>query len=812
MNENPKPKYTEFLRKNLPAISELPARHYEPIPSETGSFPSEKRPVWRVLFEFAGEPKQYLGLDINGEIELGRGINGANAVDLTPFEAETRGVSRRHVALRPTPNNLYVLDLGSTNGTLRNDRTIGVNTPYALSDGDRLILGHLDVLVRIVERPYLQTAPLKKKLDLVEALAQIASAITSQLTLEDVLVQVSSMAMSLTSAGEISIWLVDENSGELYLEAQLGIDDDRLRRTRMVIREDTPAGKVIRTGKPLRTNHKPGEDLPQLMTGYLVEALAHVPISLGGVTIGVLSAAHTVPGQLFEDRDEDLLQAIAKFAAIAIQNARMYEATDEALALRLDDLAALNEVSRAVSASLDLVEMYDVLVQQIVRNVPVEMVQIYLLVENQRLQPLQTSTKSLSYALNGIIGQTIKENKVIVANDAASHPAYNPATDNVNGRSPQSLACFPLIVHDHTVGVLALLNKVDGPFTDNDIKRLTSFSYPVATAIENARLFADSERQRAAIQATAYTLTEPLIVIDTNGHVLLANTAAEYLLNHYMSEMFTAISNGVGKTTEVTIGNKVYLSSSQHVADVGTIVIMQDITYVKQLEKDRSEVMHMLSHDMKNPLMAIMGWSALLERIVPANEQTSRFLHEIEVATDRMLEMVNQLLETVRQSEHVELVRSSCDLDEIVAKVVRDMGGVAVQKEMIVQSQTEGTPQLIQGDAVRLYHMILNLVDNAMKYAPPKTQVDINLRYLREGIQIIVRDEGPGIPEQDLPRVFDRYYRGVQGTINKAAGSGVGLAAVKHMAEAHGGSVQVRNGAEKGAVFTITLPASLREA
>jgi signal transduction histidine kinase len=787
---------------------------YHPIPFETSPLSSNKRPVWRVLFEVAGdEGGQYFGLDINGEITLGRGMDAADMFDLTPYGAETKGVSRRHATLRPTSNNLYLIDLGSTNGTLRNDRSIGVNTPYALADRDRLTLGHMEMQIRIVERPYLQTTPLKQKPDLVDALSQIASAITSQLNLEEVLNQVAATAMSLTAAGETSIWLVDENSGELFLEAQLGIDDSRLRRTRMPIREDTPAGQVIRTGKPVRAHRQPGQAQPQLMTGYLVEALAFVPITLGGVTFGVLSAAHNEKGQLFDARDEQILSAVADFSAIAIQNARLYQATDEALARRVVELSALNEVTRTVSASLDLGQVYGVLVEQVNNHWPVEAVHIYLIDEMQQgLRPLhRVQTKTAFFSLNrGIIGSVAATGAVIVTNHVASHPQYDAAVDHLEGTIPRSLACLPLKVKHGVVGVLALFNKENGVFTDEDVARLEAFAYPVATAVENARLFEESERQRAAIQATALTLSEPLIVLDNSGMVLVTNDAANRLLETNMSAMFEAISQGVGRTTEVRIGEETYLSTTEHVPEVGTIIVMQNITYVKQLEKDRSEFMHMLSHDLKNPLTAINGWSALLERTAELDEKGLRYLNEINVAADRMLEMINHLLQSVTKSEMLTLIREPCDLQDVIRRVMDDVQGVALQKAIKISFTCRGEPYRVSGDEMRLYHMVLNLVDNALKYSPKNTHISIVARYTNQAIQLMITDEGPGIPEKDVPHVFEKYYRGIQGSLKIAQGSGVGLATVKNIAEAHGGVVAVKNGEERGTTFTITLPGSMR--
>jgi two-component system phosphate regulon sensor histidine kinase PhoR len=784
---------------------------YQPLPYDRETAERNNYPEWRVRFEVGAMREQKFGLEINGEVEFGRGIRTPNSFDLSPYEAETLGVSRRHIALRPTATNLFVIDLGSTNGTMRNGRSIGVNTPYTLADGDVLTIGKLLLVVRISKRPPLQTTRLAEEPDLADVLSEIAQAITSQLNLDEVLHQVATTAMALTSAEAASIWLVHETTGELYLEAERAIDDAKLRRTRIPITEETPAGQVIKKGRPLRVNRKQGEEQPQLMTGYLVEALVHVPIALGGVTFGVLAAVYLEPGKRFGIRDERLLRAVADFAAIAIQNARLYEATDLALDQQVQELAALNEVSRTVSASLDLQRVYDVLVAQISKNWPVEAVRIYLVDTWMNvLRPLHLIHSSdFNHPMNkGIIGCVAQNGQTVVTNDVQAHPDYLSEVDDLDGVLPDAIACIPLNITNRVVGVLTLFNKQDGPFTEEDVSRLEAFAHPIATAIENARLFEESERQRAAIQATSLTLSDPLIVLDDRGQMLVSNEAANKILETNMSQLFDAVSEGVGRTTEAKIGEETYLTTTQHVPEVGTIIVMQNITYVKQLEKDRSDFMHMLSHDLKNPLMAVTGWSTLLQRTFEFDDKGKRYIGEIDSAADRMLEMVDQLLQTVSGDENIKLVKEPCDLLNIVDKTLRDVEGAALNKSIDIVSNQDGDPYLIEADNMRLYHMLLNLVDNAIKYSPPQTRVDVNLAYSREAVTIQVQDEGPGIPEKDLSRVFDKFFRGIQEGLQ--TGSGVGLSAVKNIVEAHGGTVAAQNGPKQGSIFTVTLPSKLR--
>lgn len=783
---------------------------YRPVPYDPTTTDMENRPVWRIRLESSGNPTQRLGFDVNGEVVLGRDHEREDVIDLQEFDAGTMGVSRQHLLLRPTASHLYAIDLGSTNGTLQNGRSIGVRTPYSLTDGDALTLGQLRLVLRIVERPQFQTGALARKIDLADAMTEIAKSITSQLDLDQVLNQVVEVAMTLTSAGDTSIWLVDETSGDLFLEAQRGIEDEAIRRLRLPIDGDTLAGKVIQTGEPLRVWRQPGEEQIKVKTNYLVEALVYVPIALGGVTFGVLAATHRQPGKRFDRRDERLLMAIADFAAIAIQNARIYQATDEALARKYKELATLNELSRVLNASLDLDEVYDVLVEQVNKHWPVQRVRVCLVSEDgQLLVPFhspQIDTRPFGFD-EGIIGRVAREGVAVMSNDPLVHESFHPAVDSVRGTPPDSLICVPLKVQDRVVGVLTLFNKVDGSFSREDLHRLEAFANPMATAVENARLFKESERQRGAIQATANALPQPLLILDDAGSVLVANQAANTLLQSNMAELFEGISRGVGHTEEIEIGGLTFLSTAEHLQEVGTIVVMQDITYVKRLEHDRAEFMHMLSHDLKNPLAAIVGWKALLERTCEFDERSQRYLNQIGLAVNRMLQMISELLETVTAESNVQLVKQPCDLNAVITEVVADVSGAALHKSITLKWVKAVNLGLILADENRLYHMVLNLVDNAVKYSPRGTVVEIGVDRTQDEIVIQVCDEGPGIPPEDQKRLFDKYFRGVAAKMQP--GSGLGLSAVQGIVKAHGGTVRARNRPEGGAIFSVALPTSL---
>jgi two-component system NtrC family sensor kinase len=289
-----------------------------------------KRPTWRLHFELGPDSTAAFDVDLTDEICLGA-VAAPDTFDLSPYHGREHGVSRRHAMLRATDDAIGVLDLGSTNGTHLNGHRLRAQTLYTIAEGDTLTLGKLSMTMQTAtppqgarQRQAVHPPAASPKVKLADALKQMAKAITSQLDLEEVLNQALEMTISLTAAHEAAIWLVDERSDELFLEAEFGIEETAIRHMRLPV-VDSKAGEVIRTGKSLWDNRGTEEDPVKVKTGYLVEAVLYMPLSHGGTTFGVLSAVHREMGREFSDQDDQLLEAIADFAAIAIHNARMYQ-------------------------------------------------------------------------------------------------------------------------------------------------------------------------------------------------------------------------------------------------------------------------------------------------------------------------------------------------------------------------------------------------------------------------------------------------------------------------------------------------------
>jgi len=799
----------DALRESVTAQADIV---YQAVPRDLSQADKERLSPWRVRFDVLSDPNVSFGCEIYGDVIFGRRVDSPDLIDLEEYDAVDLGVSRRHAQLRWTEGKLFIVDLESTNGTRRNGHSIGVNTPYQVMNGDILSFGALQMAVQIIEQPETEVTALHKKADLADALAQVTKAITSQLELEKVLEHVVDGVMAITSADEALVWLVDEQTNELHLKTYRGIENENIQKMRLST--ESLVGRVIHTGQPLREHREEGGSLIKIKTGYLAEALLLLPITVGNVTFGVLGAVQRRSKRSFSERDEMLLLTIAEFAAVAVQNARLFQATDRELAQRVKQQSAVNALSSAINASLDLDVVYDVLVQQIHRYLPVQDVILWMAgEENGGIYPYPKAEERAEQLLDGTAGQVTKVIREIIRTGEPRISEFTRTSQDgeratAGETQTNSMACIPLIVKDEVVGVLSLFNKEHGAFTKDDLARLQGFAHPVATAIQNAGLYSELLQERAIVDATVEALPQPVIIVGQRGKLHIANKAANRLLETSMSQLFEGISQGVGKTIEMTINNETYLATVEHSPAVGTITVMQDITYLKQLEAARLEFVHALTHDLKSPVSSIKAYTELIALAEKLSEKGQLYLNRIENAATNVLALINQLLDIALLTEKPEKYHHPCDLTVLIGQAIQTVEGNALAKSVNIATKVVGDRYSIRGEPSRLLRSIQNLLDNAVSHAPEGSQVLTTLIYGEEGVTLSVRDDGPGIPPEEVSQLFKKYYRGQRS--DSRSGHGLGLMIVDTTIRSHGGAVSVANVEGHGAEFTITLPVSLR--
>jgi signal transduction histidine kinase len=215
-----------------------------------------------------------------------------------------------------------------------------------------------------------------------------------------------------------------------------------------------------------------------------------------------------------------------------------------------------------------------------------------------------------------------------------------------------------------------------------------------------------------------------------------------------------------------------------------------------------------LSHDVRQNLHAIIGYANMLYSDGNLDPECVQMIETIGVSGETLLALFERLVSMARLSQERITKSSTCSLEEVVTKAIENALAAANAKSIFLQSLVEGTPYLIRGNSQYLYLSVYNLLDNAIKFTPEGGEVKVVLGFEPNEITIRVADRGPGIPEEDLFDLFNRYFR--NSMPNGAGGPGLGLEIVRATVEAHMGTVTAHNRKTGGAEIVITLPGTVR--
>jgi two-component system NtrC family sensor kinase len=492
----------------------------------------------------------------------------------------------------------------------------------------------------------------EKRLTELEALAQIGRTVTATLDLDPVLTAVVEDAVRLTGAEEGSLLLLDLDSGELYMRASKNFDEEFARTFRLHV-QDSLAGQVLASGEPVLLDERSPQ---KIKTAYLVHSLLYVPLRVRGRTIGVLGVDNRKAGRNFAREDQTVMTALADYAAIAIENARLYERTEA---------------------------------------------------ERRQLETVLTQTESGVLVLD-------PDNRLLLVNRAARQ-AYGINGD-VLGRS-------------------------------------------VVEAIDDAEL---------------------LSLIRSPG--------------------------GQPRREELGVRDgRIFNAQRTLIPGVGQSIVMHDITHLKELDRIKSEFVTTVSHDLRSPLTAILGYIELIERAGPVTEQQKEFVRRVRLSVEQITNLVTDLLDLGRIESGLDASKEKTPLAVLARYAIEGLRTQAEAKQISVITELSDDLPMVTGDPYRLRQMIGNLVENALKYTQADGRVTVSGE--SEGDQVIlrIRDNGPGIPPADQPYLFDKFYR-ASNVPEDSTGTGLGLSIVKSIVDNHQGRIWVDSKLGEGSVFTVVLP------
>lgn len=223
-------------------------------------------------------------------------------------------------------------------------------------------------------------------------------------------------------------------------------------------------------------------------------------------------------------------------------------------------------------------------------------------------------------------------------------------------------------------------------------------------------------------------------------------------------------------------------------------------------QSDEFDLLNTFAHDLKTPLGAVRNFMDLVEQNGDLNDQQQYYLRRADDAVERMLKLINELLEYSRVGAAPKLTLAEVYLERLIEDNIILLEGLAAQKRLRIHLDIAPDLSSVEGDPQMLNNVITNLLTNAIKYNKPDGEIFITVSNDSNMVRVTIQDTGIGIAEQDLPRIFDRFYRAKHRTSEKIEGTGLGLAIVKTVVQRHGGQVYATSTVGVGSTFSFTLP------
>lgn len=342
-------------------------------------------------------------------------------------------------------------------------------------------------------------------------------------------------------------------------------------------------------------------------------------------------------------------------------------------------------------------------------------------------------------------------------------------------------------------------------------------------------------RHRNEQEAILTSMVEGVLAVDMDERLISMNTAAARIfhveagqaqgrniqeiirntdLQHFVARTLAGTQPVEGEITLRDGSDRFLLANGTILHDangkaIGAVVVLNDVTRLRRLEKVRQEFVANVSHELRTPITSIKGFvESLLDGALDEREQAEHFLTVVDKQVDRLNALIEDLLllsSLEDATERADIGLSYGELHGVLSNALQvcafksNAKGITLDLNCDESLSTFINPPLLE-------QAFINLIDNAIKYSDPGGQVDIDARQSDEELVVCVRDAGCGIGKEHLPRIFERFYRVDKARSRKLGGTGLGLSIVKHIAQAHGGYISVASTVGEGSVFAIHLP------
>jgi PAS domain S-box-containing protein len=644
-----------------------------------------------------------------------------------------------------------------------------------------------------------------------------------------------------------AFYLKREAGGEFRLAAQRGlahINGQTMRRDHPLV------GWLSRRGTALTRDEV--EAAPQFKALWarereqmdLIGAELFVPLLVRGELIGILILGPRRSELPYSPYEKLTLVMLANQTAVAVENARMFSHEQR----KVRQSSALLEIAEAVGATLDLDHLLELMTQKTAEVCGVDRCTILLLDAQRRmLTPLMTQsrdraeepgswhvfknsshTDTIDYT--PLLKRMLEDRQPVIVDAESLEPI--PASW-IEPLGAKSLLAVPLVSKDVVIGLMALDHMESGRgFSDEQVGLATTIGSQVASAIENARLYEEVVKERDRSETILEEAFAGLMVIDPEMRIVSMNAGAaamsgyapEDVLHKRLPEVFgpdlwsegsllqRAMASGtrVDPAEAVLVGGDGPRDVLLGVAALrdGYLLSLADITYLKAVDRLRSDIIANVSHELRTPLASIKAYTELLlDDLENGGEGNSQFLSIIDRESDRLAGLINDLLDLSRLEQgKFDLQKEPLDIADVVSDVVCSLEVQLREGDITIEVDMPDDLPTVLANQPLMTTLVKNLLSNAIKFSPKGGQVSLVVQEGARTLELEVADQGIGISSEELPHLFEKFYRTEAARLSGISGTGLGLVLVKEAVKAHGGGIAVESEVGTGTRFSVSLP------
>jgi two-component system NtrC family sensor kinase len=407
----------------------------------------------------------------------------------------------------------------------------------------------------------------------------------------------------------------------------------------------------------------------------------------------------------------------------------------------------------------------------------------------------------------------LADDLLIIANPSAMDAL------NYSERILETHPCLPIILITNQPTISSLQQALE-------IGLFDYLSYPVDSSallhsVKRSFVRQNNWQEWNRITRVLAGLDEGIFLVGLDGNLIMMNQSARKILaieeEHIIGKSVGEVvhhpdildifksQNTPPTLSEINLEDgRIFNARTSLIPQIGTAVVLQDISHLKELDRIKTDFVNTVSHDLRSPLTSIYGFVSLIDRVGTVNEQQAEFIRHIQSSVHHMTSLITDLMDLGRVEADYDIYMQDINLRDIIDQSIKNLDYQLNEKmQELVISIPDQVPDIL-GNPLHLQRMISNLLENAIKFTQPLGKINILCKAETNQLMLEISDNGPGIPFDDQPHIFDKFYRGSNLDQN-IPGTGLGLSIVKSVVDKHHGRIWL-DSSPAGTSFTILFP------